>query len=403
MRSQLSEVGIPALATGDGNCLFNSMSIALTADEVLAPELRLRTAIEMSLNQDQYKNRRFQQLNELLTIVRGIINGCLYRPTYMSIWNVIALSTVVGNPVHSVYPPMNGEKDKTPPILNKVFSTDENKHRNSICIMWSRLGPCRGTTWTPNHFVPVMQQTKQECTPQPKTYTSTPRHSVTKGQTITLNDECGKPVRITKVTINMPPIDIRMYVDPDETIVYGRNDHGSSSIGNLHSDAVNENTILPSVSTGNLHDESTSDAVNKNPSLPSDVNVSRHRESEQHNRNVSDNNIPFIESTPDISKENSTFNMKIHHLTLKHIITAILKPRLEKYVFEPTRKVDANKNWTNNNAESINNILKISIDWKPKHTEELIMKLYSVTELHFMDYRSAIHDSGNYELVPAES
>ena len=46
-----------------------------------------------------------------------------------------------------------------------------------------------------------------------------------------------------------------------------------------------------------------------------------------------------------------------------------LKPKLEKYVFEPARKVEANKKWTNNNAESINNISKISIDWKPKLTD----------------------------------
>ena len=42
----------------------------------------------------------------------------------------------------------------------------------------------------------------------------------------------------------MPPIDIRMDVDPDETIAYGRDDHGSSSIGNLQDestpDTVNE-------------------------------------------------------------------------------------------------------------------------------------------------------------------
>ena len=53
-RSQLLDVGIPALTTGG---LFNSTSIALTADELLAPELRLRTAVEMSLNSYQYKNR----------------------------------------------------------------------------------------------------------------------------------------------------------------------------------------------------------------------------------------------------------------------------------------------------------------------------------------------------------
>ena len=51
---------------------------------------------------------------------------------------------------------------------------------------------------------------------------------------------------------------------------------------------------------------------------------------------------------------------------------------------------------------NLNNILKISVDWRSKDTEELILKLFSVSELHFMDYRSALHDSGNYELVPEE-
>ena len=37
-----------------------------------------------------------------------------------------------------------------------------------------------------------------------------------------------------------------------------------------------------------------------------------------------------------------------------------------------------------------------------KNTPELVQKLYEVTELHFMDYRSALHDSGNYRLSAAE-
>ena len=408
---------------------------------------------------------------------------------YMSIWNVIALSTVVGNPIRSVYPHVNGPNDKTPSILNKVFSTDENKHRNNICVMWSRLGPFRGTTWTPNHFVPVLQQTTHACTPQPtvngnpvesislsmkgeptvvgnpvesinactpqptvvgnpvesinppmngeptvvgnpvesinppmkgeptvvgnpvesinphmngeptvvgnpvesinppmkgeptvvgnpvesinppmkgeptvvgnpvesinphmngeptvvgnpvesinqpmngeptvvgnpvesinppmngeptvvgnpvesinqpmngeptvvgnhvesinpymkgeptpkpKIYTSTPRHSVTKGQTINLKDECGQPVRITKVTISLPTRDISMVEDAEKTIAYGRDaDQGSNSMGNLHDEP-------------------------------------RHCELD-HYSNVSDDNIAFSESTPDISKDNSNF------------------------------------------------------------------------------------------------
>ena len=76
-----------------------------------------------------------------------------------------------------------------------------------------------------------------------------------------------------------------------------------------------------------------------------------------------------------------------------------LKPKLKEYVFQPRRKQSENTLWTNNNAESLNNILKLSVDWKPKHTADLINKIHGITELHFMDYRSALH--GTYRLTSA--
>ena len=117
-----------------------------------------------------------------------------------------------------------------------------------------------------------------------------------------------------------------------------------------------------------------------------------------------DGGIVDANTTVDFSSRSTEFEdtLKAKYPAFEKYYAQNLKPRLEKFVFEPARKDQSNKKWTNNNAESINNILKISVDWKPKHTEELIQKLYSVTELHFMDYRSALHDSGNYELVPEE-
>ena len=47
---------LPARSTGDGNCLFNSASIALCRDERLAVELRLRTSIELAVHRDFYRN-----------------------------------------------------------------------------------------------------------------------------------------------------------------------------------------------------------------------------------------------------------------------------------------------------------------------------------------------------------
>lgn len=44
----------PIETTGDGNCLFNVVSIAICQTEILAAELRLRTALELILNPDFY-------------------------------------------------------------------------------------------------------------------------------------------------------------------------------------------------------------------------------------------------------------------------------------------------------------------------------------------------------------
>ena len=42
--------------TGDGNCLFNAVSVALCGIERLADALHVRTVIEMVMSADKYKN-----------------------------------------------------------------------------------------------------------------------------------------------------------------------------------------------------------------------------------------------------------------------------------------------------------------------------------------------------------
>lgn len=46
---------LPVRSTGDGNCLFNSASIAICDDKRLAPELQLRTSIELAVYRDFYR------------------------------------------------------------------------------------------------------------------------------------------------------------------------------------------------------------------------------------------------------------------------------------------------------------------------------------------------------------
>ena len=76
-------------------------------------------------------------------------------------------------------------------------------------------------------------------------------------------------------------------------------------------------------------------------------------------------------------------------------------PRVRDFVFKP--KISTNwipLNWTNNNCESLNNILKLSTNWKVLKLPDLIEKMHSIVKLQYADIRRALHGHGNYELAP---
>ena len=74
-------------------------------------------------------------------------------------------------------------------------------------------------------------------------------------------------------------------------------------------------------------------------------------------------------------------------------------PVLKNYLFFPSKDRKLERNWTNNNAESLNHIMKLDAKWKPGKTVEMIENLYGITELHFKDFRRALYGGGNYRLA----
>ena len=60
------------------------------------------------------------------------------------------------------------------------------------------------------------------------------------------------------------------------------------------------------------------------------------------------------------------------------------------------------KLWTNNNAESINHVFKLAVNWKPQSTAELINKLNDCVDIQFHQLRGALHFSGDYMLIPRQ-
>ncbi|KAL3876254.1 hypothetical protein ACJMK2_034122 [Sinanodonta woodiana] len=116
----------------------------------------------MSLNSGIYTHQEpdFDQLMDYSPSFEESLMSCCNDGEYSSIWTVIALSTIIGLPIQTLYPAMNGPLDRAPEVLTKLFSPDTNKE--PLTILWSRMGPGQRPMWTANHFVPVFKHDTTE-------------------------------------------------------------------------------------------------------------------------------------------------------------------------------------------------------------------------------------------------
>jgi hypothetical protein len=74
-----------------------------------------------------------------------------------------------------------------------------------------------------------------------------------------------------------------------------------------------------------------------------------------------------------------------------------LKNRLLEHVNKPQKQLQHERLRTNN-CESRNHVFKRAVDWKPQPLLELLRSLNDVVRVHFVDLRSAIYGTGNYQL-----
>ena len=61
-----------------------------------------------------------------------------------------------------------------------------------------------------------------------------------------------------------------------------------------------------------------------------------------------------------------------------------LKKHLKSKVNEPVRDALISENWTNNNCESINHVLKQTVDWKSKPLTEFVELVEEIVVGQFM-------------------
>jgi hypothetical protein len=179
-----THVMYPVNVTADGNCLLYTGSILAFGNENYGTEIRVRIIVEAVLNRKLYLTHNYLCYGASSTGSKDLPKACAmysdeYIPStkldesaieqilnreimkitkmnsYMGIWQMFALSSVLGRPLFSVYPNLGNAI-----VRNDLHRLIHPREIRSACIsyvMWSstRKDMTKGH-WIPNHFVAVL-------------------------------------------------------------------------------------------------------------------------------------------------------------------------------------------------------------------------------------------------------
>lgn len=80
-----------------------------------------------------------------------------------------------------------------------------------------------------------------------------------------------------------------------------------------------------------------------------------------------------------------------------------LKANLQTKVNEPSRKAPLCQKWMNNNCESINHLLKQTVNWKSKGLTEFAQLAHDLVIGQFKEVKRALLGTGEFRLAPSHS
>jgi hypothetical protein len=160
----------PVATTGDGNCLFNALSIALVGNESMSGRLRLMIGLELVINRQLYEKcypLHDSPWHGCCGPYVEAMEGTFVYGEWATGWHLHAAATVLQRPVHSIYPPKNGLLATTNVALNRIFYPVLNEDaraagRDAVMILWSG-GQSSQASWKPDHFVPILNVASSEC------------------------------------------------------------------------------------------------------------------------------------------------------------------------------------------------------------------------------------------------
>ncbi|XP_070844281.1 vertnin [Chaetodon trifascialis] len=170
---------LPLNCKGEGNLLFDAVSLLLVGNTELSLELQVRTVVEMVLWKRYYLSGmidskmmlqavRFSlcaeesedMLNLPVTVLEAIfdadVKASCFPGSYANMWHVYALSSVLQFNIYSIYPMFNL---KIRPYFNRVIrprTRPSDSEPLTLHVMWS--GELQSESlFRPNHFVALVQ------------------------------------------------------------------------------------------------------------------------------------------------------------------------------------------------------------------------------------------------------
>ncbi|KAI9528095.1 hypothetical protein NQZ68_023075 [Dissostichus eleginoides] len=170
---------LPLNCKGEGNLLFDAVSMLLVGHTGLSLELQVRTVLEMVLWKRYYLSGMIDSkvmlqavrfglcaeeseymLNLPASVLEAIfdadVKASCFPGSYANMWHVYALSSVLQFKIYSIYPMFNL---KIRPYFNRLIRPriwPKNCEPATLHIMWSgEMQPDSG--FKPNHFVALVQ------------------------------------------------------------------------------------------------------------------------------------------------------------------------------------------------------------------------------------------------------
>ena len=185
-----SDVLVPMTVSADGDCLPHTGSVHAFGHERYSDEIRARIVMELASYSDTYLDSNYLQRGTTLSdrqarnlpvtyamysdhydpstttlftdelvsrIYKQEVMDITSRGSFMGIWQLFALASVLGRTVRSVYPQLgnpNVRGDLNRTLLPRV----EEAGVNAVRVMWTstRTDDMNPMYFVPNHFVPLL-------------------------------------------------------------------------------------------------------------------------------------------------------------------------------------------------------------------------------------------------------